>query len=67
MDKDIYKKFSSHLCGHCGGAAPNWKCPECNGVSSIFDPSHFKSCKNGGKMQAQCQKCGEAESKCTCV
>ena len=63
---DISQKFSGHVCNKCGGPAPDWKCPECGFSSSDFDPSHFQKC-DGNKMQAQCQKCGEAESKCTCV
>lgn len=58
--------FSSHLCSHCGGPAPEWKCPECGFSSPNFDPLHFQKCE-GTMMQAQCQKCGEAESKCECT
>ncbi len=63
---DINKALSSHLCSHCGGPAPDWKCPACGFTSENFDPSHFQECDDGKMMQAQCQKCGESESKCIC-
>lgn len=67
MHNDHINKFSSDKCSHCGGDAPNWKCPKCGGVFNLYDPSHWQKCRLGGKLQAQCQKCGEAEEKCTCV
>ncbi|MBI2673672.1 MAG: hypothetical protein HYX23_00065 [Candidatus Zambryskibacteria bacterium] len=66
MDDNVHYKFSSHLCGHCGGPAPDWKCPKCGLTSYVFDPDHFKKCKRTGKMEALCQKCDEAESQCVC-
>ena len=63
---NVHHTFSSHLCSKCGGPAPYWKCPECGIASENFDPRHFTVCRNGAKMQAECQKCKEAESKCTC-
>jgi len=66
MSDDVHQTFSSHLCSKCGGPAPEWKCPECGLVSAKFDPMHFQICETNGKMQAQCEKCGEAESKCSC-
>lgn len=67
MHEDILNKFSGNKCSKCGGDAPNWKCPKCGGVSSSYDPSHWQKCRFGGKHQAQCQKCGEAEENCTCA
>ena len=66
MNTNLHHKFSSHLCSKCGGPAPDWRCPGCNLLSSIYDPFHFQKCKYKAKMQAKCQKCGQAESKCTC-
>lgn len=67
MHKENINKFSSNRCGKCGGDAPNWKCPKCGGVSDKFDTSHWQKCAKGGKHQAQCKACGEAEENCTCV
>ncbi len=58
--------YSSHLCSHCGGPALHWKCPECGFSSKDFDSLHFQTCDAKKMMQAECQKCGEAESKCSC-
>ena len=66
MNTNIHHKFSSHLCAKCGGPAPEWKCPGCGVTYYQFDQFHFQTCPNKGKLQAKCQKCGEAESKCSC-
>ena len=66
MNTNVTHTFSSHLCSKCGGPAPEWKCPACGLTSTVFDSRHFAICRNGGKMQAKCEKCGEAESKCVC-
>ena len=67
MDQNIHQKFSGHLCSKCGGLAPGWKCPACGAIATAFDSSHALNCPVKGRMEAQCQKCGQAESKCTCV
>jgi len=67
MDQDIHKKFSGHLCSKCGGSAPGWKCPACGAIATAFDSTHALRCPTKGRMEAQCQKCDQAESKCTCV
>lgn len=66
MDEDIKQRISGDICSHCGGEAPDWKCPRCGKTSKNFDPLHWRNCADGGKMQAQCKKCGEAEEKCQC-
>ncbi len=67
MDKDIDKKFSSHLCAKCGMSAPDWRCPGCKMTSATYDPRHFAVCSAGKKFEAQCSGCLNAESNCTCV
>jgi hypothetical protein len=66
-EKNIAKRISGNTCSVCGGAAPDWKCPKCGTTSKSFDPSHWRVCRYGAKMQAQCSACGEAEEKCTCL
>lgn len=67
MDSTLRQKLSGNLCGKCGGEAPGWKCPKCGKTAKAFDPSHWRVCPEGGKMEAQCQKCGQAESNCKCA
>ena len=63
----IKQTISGSLCSRCGGPAPDWKCPKCGVAGKSFDPNHWRKCREGGKMQAQCLQCGEAEENCTCV
>lgn len=67
MDQDLHKKFSGHLCSKCGGPAPGWKCPACGVTANTFNSDHALICNAKDRMEAQCQKCGQAESKCTCA
>ena len=59
--------YSAHLCATCGGPAPDWKCPACGFKTTDFDPLHFQKCVEGKMQQAECQKCEEAETNCTCA
>jgi len=63
---DIKNRISGDICSRCGGEAPGWKCSKCGYASSHFDPLHWRQCAYGGKVQAQCKKCGEAEDNCKC-
>ena len=63
---NIMNRAQSDVCSHCGGAAPGWKCPACGYEPERFDPMHWRECPGRGKVQAKCEKCGQAESKCTC-
>lgn len=65
-EKNILTRISGHLCSTCGGEAPDWKCPRCGVTARVFDANHWRVCKYGAKMQAQCKACGDAEEKCTC-
>ena len=66
MDDNIKNTISSNICSKCGGSADDWKCPACVDVAKQFDPLHWKNCKHGGKMRAQCNACGDAEDNCKC-
>ena len=66
-DTYIAKHISSSTCSVCGGPAPDWKCPGCGMSATVFDPMHWRTCSSRRKMQAQCQKCSQAEERCTCV
>jgi lysyl-tRNA synthetase, class II len=66
-EKNIAARISGATCSVCGGPAPDWRCPKCGTKSKVFDPSHWRVCRYGAKMQAQCEACGEAEEKCTCL
>jgi hypothetical protein len=64
--ENFFHSISSKHCAHCGGPAPDWKCPACGAESTVFDPSHWRTCTKGAKMQALCKACDKAESLCTC-
>jgi hypothetical protein len=66
MNQPTHTHFSGHLCKTCGGAAPGWKCAECGKTAGAFDSRHALACPKGGRMEAECEKCRQAESKCTC-
>lgn len=51
MYKDFINKISSNKCGRCGGDAPNWKCPKCGSVSSLFDPLHHYIARSASSAQ----------------
>ena len=62
----ISNRISATVCQTCGGPAPHWKCPKCNVEAVVFNPSHWRECKFGTKMQAKCEACNEAETNCSC-
>ncbi len=66
MEQNTKNLISSKICSHCGGEADGFKCPKCGLVSAVFDPLHWRNCTGGGKLQAKCKKCGEAEDNCRC-
>jgi len=67
ISTQIVAHISSSTCSVCGSPAPDWKCPGCGMSSKVYDPMHWRTCSSGRKMQAQCQKCSQAEEKCSCV
>jgi hypothetical protein len=67
MEHNTLHHVSSTTCSLCGGPAPEWKCPECGLHAKDYDPSHWRECKHGTKMQSMCAACGQAELKCRCA
>jgi len=67
MQQNIIDVVSSKKCSKCGGEAEGWKCPKCGMESSQYDPLHWRTCPQGGKIKVKCKKCGQAEDNCTCV
>ncbi len=64
---DIATHISSSHCTRCHGEADGFKCPRCGKTSAHYDPDHFRTCPEKGKLRVKCKKCGQAEDTCACV